>query len=168
MANEIVRQAEAGEDKLQTLKETRYHLEFLEKETIYNAQLSEALQVIKRANDFMDEAEQAANERNILQSLHKLDGEETLRDREVTRYGNTALTSRTDASTVISAIPADKTTRAMVLLELRAQELRGSIHETFANVWRSLIDVNVEERTVIINQNLSGMALLFSSFRRCF
>ncbi len=72
LANEIVRQAEAGDTINQAVKDGEDRVEFLSKEARYNAQLGEALRRIKTVRDLLDEAEHAAIDRKILTALHIL------------------------------------------------------------------------------------------------
>jgi centromere/kinetochore protein ZW10 len=74
LAGEIVKQAEADEEKLHALEDQETHLNFLEKEKLFNSQLYVGLQSIKRVHQLFDEAERLASERHILKALQKLAG----------------------------------------------------------------------------------------------
>lgn len=74
LATEIVREAEADEERLGLLEDRKVHLELLEKERLFNQRLSEALQCISQVNDAVDKAERVAGEKNILEALKLLAG----------------------------------------------------------------------------------------------
>ncbi|KAL3418199.1 is centromere binding protein at prophase [Phlyctema vagabunda] len=132
LASQIVRDADAGDDKLEALEHSRHHVEFLTKETLFNNQLWETLKAIKRANDLMDEAEVIASEKHILGSLHKL----------------------TEAGNAILAIKIDHSIRAKTLLRSRLTDLSESVHENFMAVWASLVSVNFDRGFIEIHQVL--------------
>ena len=54
------------------MKEDEDNVEFLEKEIIYNTQLTEALRGIKVVKELLDEAEQAGTAHRILEALNTL------------------------------------------------------------------------------------------------
>lgn len=72
LANELIRQAKAGDTVNQAVKDGEDRVEFLSKEARYDAQLGESLRGIKKARDLLDEAEHAAIDRKILPALHIL------------------------------------------------------------------------------------------------
>jgi centromere/kinetochore protein ZW10 len=74
LATEIVREAEADEGRLEYLEDRKAHVEFLEKELLFNQHLGEALQRIQQVNDTLDRAERVAGEKNILEALGLLAG----------------------------------------------------------------------------------------------
>lgn len=57
-----------------TIKEAQDKVEFLAKELDYNAQVQHALKAVKAVSQLLDEVEQAADERRILDALHLLEG----------------------------------------------------------------------------------------------
>ena len=73
-SDEIVREAESGDALYKTAKEDSDHVEFLEKEVVYNAQLLEALRGIKVVKAMLDEAEEAGTANRILDALNILAG----------------------------------------------------------------------------------------------
>ena len=71
-AEDIAREAEVGDALYQTAKENSDHVEFLEKEFEYNAQLKEALSGIKAVQEMLDGAEAAGAEGRLLDALNIL------------------------------------------------------------------------------------------------
>jgi centromere/kinetochore protein ZW10 len=76
LATQIVREAEADEERLDLLGDRSTHLELLERESLFNKRLSDALQSIRRINEAVDKAEQVAGEKNVLGALRLLAGAE--------------------------------------------------------------------------------------------
>lgn len=74
LANDIVREAEADEQKLELLSDRTTHLQLLERESLFSKRLGDALQSINRVNDDINKAEQAARESNVLEALKLLAG----------------------------------------------------------------------------------------------
>lgn len=74
LASDIARQAEISDTLRQAAKDAEDHVEFLSKEIRYSQQVGKALQAIKRVQDLLDQAQQAAVERKILTALHILSG----------------------------------------------------------------------------------------------
>jgi centromere/kinetochore protein ZW10 len=74
LATEIVREAEADEERLEQLEDRKAHLELLENETLFNKRLTEALQCIYQVNDAVDKVERVAGEKNVLEALRLLAG----------------------------------------------------------------------------------------------
>jgi centromere/kinetochore protein ZW10 len=74
LATEIVREAEADEDRLERLEDRKAHLELLERESVFNKQLSEELQFISQVNDAVEKTERVAGDSNILEALRLLAG----------------------------------------------------------------------------------------------
>jgi centromere/kinetochore protein ZW10 len=74
LANSIIREAEADEERLERVQENENYVDFLAKETAFNDQLLEALRSIQRAHDSLDKAEELASERKILEALRLLEG----------------------------------------------------------------------------------------------
>jgi centromere/kinetochore protein ZW10 len=75
LANEILRLAEADEQRQELLKEQDDYLEFLENEVKFNNQLGEALLLIGEINERLDEAETLVYSGKILEALHMLQSE---------------------------------------------------------------------------------------------
>ena len=72
LAGDIVKQAEADEEQAHALEDQQMHLDFLEKERLFNSQLFVALHSIKHAQELFNEAEKLASERDILNALQKV------------------------------------------------------------------------------------------------
>lgn len=128
LANEITRRAEAPEVSGQTLREAEDKVQFLQRETVYNRQVFEALTSIQRVNQLLDQVESTRNERRVLESLHLLE----------------------KAWSAIDEIPASKSCRVMRILNMRAFELKSAVHDVFNHVWSSLVQVNVEKGEITI------------------
>ncbi|KAI9648744.1 ribosome biogenesis protein ytm1 [Ciborinia camelliae] len=136
LANEIVQQAEADEARVTDVQNHKNHVELLVKEIEFNAQLMERLQSMKRANDFLDKAAEEAEKHEIHEALHSLDV----------------------AGNQISEIPADRTVRAMRLLDTRYYGLKSSINEQLNAIRKSLICVQPGEASMTIHKELSGIS----------
>ncbi|KAH9987482.1 hypothetical protein F4779DRAFT_638716 [Xylariaceae sp. FL0662B] len=139
-ANEIVRRSEAPDVSGKAIREAEDKVEFLRRETIYNRQVRDALKSIKHVNELLDQVEQARDERRILDSLHLLE----------------------QSWTALDTIPVGKSCRAMKLLDLRAFELKSSIHDVFDYVWNSLVRVDVENSTVAVFERLEDEQMKLS------
>lgn len=74
LATQIVREAEADEERLDLLEDRSTHVELLEREILFNKRLCDAFQGIHEVNEAVDKAEQAAGEKNILGALRLLSG----------------------------------------------------------------------------------------------
>lgn len=73
LATEIVREAEADEERLEHLGDQNSHLELLEGEMLFNKRLGEALQYIYQVNDAVGNVERSAGDKNILEALRLLE-----------------------------------------------------------------------------------------------
>jgi centromere/kinetochore protein ZW10 len=74
LASSIVRQAEADDETEETLQEKENYVEFLTKEVSFNNQLLSALKGIQDVNECLQQAEELANQQNILDALVQLEG----------------------------------------------------------------------------------------------
>ena len=74
LASEIVRKAEADEERLDALRDAEFQVAFLEKETLFNSQLGEALKSLQQVNDTLDKSESLAIDRNIINATQSLQG----------------------------------------------------------------------------------------------
>jgi len=74
LASLIVRQAEADDETEETLQEKENYVEFLTKEVSFNNQLLSALKGIQDVNECLQQAEELANQQNILDALVQLEG----------------------------------------------------------------------------------------------
>ncbi|KAI1437496.1 hypothetical protein GGR50DRAFT_645355 [Xylaria sp. CBS 124048] len=127
-ANEIVRRSEAPDVSGRTIQEAEEKVNFLRQEFAFNAQLGDALVCIKRVSRLLDEAELARDERRILQSLHLLE----------------------ESWTALDQIPVSKSCRVMKILDIRAFELKSTVHDVFDHVWSSLVRVDAAASQVTV------------------
>jgi len=132
MANDIVRRSEAPEISGKTIQEAEEKVSFLQQEAIYNEQVYSALVSVKNVNQVLNKVETARAERRILDSLHLLES----------------------AWTALDAIPVSKSCRVMKLLNLRAFELKSSVHDVFSHVWSTLVRVDATDGTVIVSETV--------------
>ncbi|KAI0490577.1 hypothetical protein F4859DRAFT_12755 [Xylaria cf. heliscus] len=119
-ASEIVRRSEAPDVSGKTIQKATDKVDFLRQESVYNNQLHNALISIKHVSRLLDEAELARDERRILQSLHLLE----------------------ESWTALDSIPVSKSCRVMKLLDIRAFELKSTIHDVFDHVWSCLVQID--------------------------
>lgn len=136
LANEIVQQAEADVARVTDVQNHENHVELLVKEIEFNAHLMEYLQCIKIANDFLDKAAEEADRHEIHNALQSLDV----------------------AGNKMSEIPADRTVRAMRLLDARYYGLKNSINEQLSAIRKSLICVHPGEGSITIHKELNGIS----------
>ncbi|TAQ89496.1 hypothetical protein B7494_g2192 [Chlorociboria aeruginascens] len=133
LASEIVRQAEADEERIEALEEQSHYVQFLLKEQIFNAQLGEALHSLQQIRDHLDSAERVATDGRIIDALLSLE----------------------NAARMMADIPIDRTTRAWRILDERCYTIQESIHEQVHVFWTGLIYLNFEERSLTINEKLT-------------
>jgi hypothetical protein len=69
-----VRQAEADEDRLEGLQQSKIYVDFLSKEVHYNSQLLSCLKAIQEADEMLNNLEIQASENNIVDALYTLAG----------------------------------------------------------------------------------------------
>lgn len=74
IANDIIRQSETPDLSGKTIEDAETKVEFLSREGQYVQQLDGTLRSIRHVNHLLSEAEQASNERRILDSMHLLEG----------------------------------------------------------------------------------------------
>ncbi|KAI1759855.1 hypothetical protein GGR53DRAFT_526796 [Hypoxylon sp. FL1150] len=127
-ANDIVRRSQAPDVSGKTIQEAEDKVEFLRREVEYNKQVHDALGSIKKVNELLDQVEQARDERRILDSLHLLER----------------------SWKALDEIPVSKSCRVMKLLDLRAFELKSTVHDAFDRVWGSLIRVDADNQKIVI------------------
>ncbi|KJK94719.1 hypothetical protein H633G_01436 [Metarhizium anisopliae BRIP 53284] len=139
IANEIIRQSEAPDVSGEAIEDAEEKAQFLNRELQYSRQLHEVLNNIKTANQLLGQVDTARSERRVVDSLHLLE----------------------QSWTAIDRIGVSKSCRILRRLDHRAFELKSSVHEVFNNVWKELIQFNVEERKVSIRESLpeGGMTL---------
>jgi len=74
LASSIVRQAEADEEREEGLQEQEAYVDFLTKEVSFNDQLLTALNGIQGVNESLQQAEELAIQKKIIDALHALEG----------------------------------------------------------------------------------------------
>ena len=152
LASDIVRRAEADEERLDGLQDAEFQVTFLEKETAFNAQLGETLHSLQQVNNTLDKSEELAIERNIVNAIQSLEG--LISYLEI--YQQILLTFGTVAWNIMSKVPIERSTRAIQSLETRWFDLREVIHEQFRDVCNALIHFDFDERTLMIHKKLES------------
>ncbi|SPN98973.1 uncharacterized protein DNG_02012 [Cephalotrichum gorgonifer] len=140
IANDIIRQSETPDVSGKTIRDVEAKVDFLSQEVQYVQQLNEALRSIQHVNGLLSRAEQASNERRILDSLHLL--EETW--------------------SAMDALPVSKTCRAVKLLSIRSFELKSGVHDVLDQVWKRLVQVDIGNKVVRIKDKDDGDAMTLS------
>ncbi|KAI1800987.1 hypothetical protein F4811DRAFT_564340 [Daldinia bambusicola] len=130
-ANDIVRRSQAPDVSGKAIEEAEAKVKFLQQEVQYSQQVHHALGNIKHVNELFDQVEQARDERRILDSLHLLE----------------------KSWSALDAISVGKSCRVMKLLDMRAFELKSTIHDVFDRVWDSLVRVDRENTKVAVFPN---------------
>ncbi|PMD34525.1 centromere/kinetochore protein-like protein zw10 [Hyaloscypha variabilis F] len=131
LASSIVRQAEADDETEESLQENEKYVEFLTKEVSFNGQLLSALKGIQGVKEILQQAEDLAEEKKIVEALFKLEA----------------------AWTAISHLPLEKTVRAVRILDSKCFDQHRHIYEQFTNVWNGLVNVDLKQRSITINKN---------------
>ncbi|KAH6643252.1 hypothetical protein BKA67DRAFT_632655 [Truncatella angustata] len=134
LANEIVRRSEAPDVSGQTIREAEEKARFLRREATYNRQVHGALTSIKRVNDLLDQVEKARDHHRVLESLHLLE----------------------KAWSAMDDIPVSKSCRVMRILDMRAFELKSSVHHVFDRLWNSLVQVDTHRGRIEIHHSRQG------------
>ncbi|KFA62891.1 hypothetical protein S40285_02254 [Stachybotrys chlorohalonatus IBT 40285] len=137
IANELVRDSEAPDVSGRDVAAAEENAEFLNREVQYSAQLFEVLRGIQYVNQLHNEVEQASKEHRILDSLHLLE----------------------KSWAALDSIGASKTCRVMKILDLRAFELKSSVHEVFDQVWKSLVQVDMDVSRIAIHDRLQDQQM---------
>lgn len=140
LANDILRQAAEPAVSGEATQEAAEKVAFLQTELAYNTRVREALAAIKEVSGVLDRAEAACRERRILDALGLLES----------------------AWGLLDALPVGRGVRAVKLLDLRAFELKNTVHEVFEHVWKALVHVDVEAKVVSISQQKEGEAMSLS------
>lgn len=131
------------------MKEDEDHVEFLEKEIVYNSQLMEALKGIKVVKEMLDEAEEAGTAHRILEALNILSS--MIFPKIIMPDYADILTG---AWSLMGNIPAHEITRPLSVLNARSFELKDSFHENFNNIWGKLVSIDKENGIVTITENI--------------
>ncbi|KAJ4389379.1 ribosome biogenesis protein ytm1 [Gnomoniopsis smithogilvyi] len=137
LANAILRQADEPVISGEAIIDAADKLSFLQAELTYNTRVREALAAIKEVSSVLYQADQACAERRILDSLRLLE----------------------KAWEKLDALPVGKGVRVARVLDARAFELKNTVHEVFEHVWKALVHVNVESKTVLITETMEGEAM---------
>ncbi|KAI1468589.1 uncharacterized protein F4812DRAFT_427416 [Daldinia caldariorum] len=130
-ANDIIRRSQAPDVSGKAIEEAETKVKFLQQEVQYSQQVHHALGNIKHVNELFDQVERARDERRILDSLHLLE----------------------KSWSALDAISVGKSCRVMKLLDMRAFELKSTIHDVFDRVWDSLVRVDRENAKIAVFQN---------------
>jgi hypothetical protein len=126
---------------------------FLEAELAFSEHLAHSLTVLQWMNATLDQVEQLAGERNLLEALHILEGTViTL----LIQSDHPMLTKCSDVHKRTLTAAPDETTRAMRIIDDRCSELRKFIHEQLHEAWDALINFDFDAKSLTINQQLSG------------
>lgn len=137
LANTILRQADEPVISGEAIVDAADKVSFLQAELAYNTRVREALAAIKEVKGVLDQADQACSERRILDALRLLER----------------------AWEKLDALPVGKGVRVAQVLDARAFELKNTVHEVFEHVWKALVHVDVESKTVLITQTMEGEAM---------
>ncbi|KAK5630994.1 hypothetical protein RRF57_006709 [Xylaria bambusicola] len=127
-ANEIVRRSEAPDVSGKAIQEAVDKVDFLGQESAYNNQLYNALTRIKHVSQLLDEVESARDGKRILQALHLLE----------------------QSWVALDGISVSKSCRVMKLLDIRAFELKSSVHEALDHIWNSLVQIDTSTSQVAV------------------
>ncbi|KAF3771028.1 hypothetical protein M406DRAFT_247508 [Cryphonectria parasitica EP155] len=140
-ANDILRQASEPAVSGEATLEAEEKVAFLQAELAYNTRVRQALASIKNVSGLLDQAGQACGERRILDALGLLE----------------------TAWEALDTLPVGKGVRVVRLLDLRALELKNTVHEVFEHVWQGLVHVDMERRTVSVRETMEGEAMNLSN-----
>lgn len=153
IANDIIRQSETPDVSGKTIQDAEAKVEFLSREVQYAQQLDEALKGVRHVNHLLSEAEQASNERRILDSLRFLEGTAC-----VSGVASMKLTGRgsLESWSAMDALPVGRTCRAVRLLDVRSFELKSGVHEVLNQVWKRLVQVDIDSGTIAIQDGNGG------------
>lgn len=119
----------------------------------YAQQLDEALRGVRHVNQLLSQAELARDERRILDSLRFLEGTVCVSD-----VASMKLTGRVllESWSAMDALPVGKTCRAVRLLDVRSFELKSGVHEVLDQVWKRLVQVDIDSGTISIQEGAGG------------
>jgi centromere/kinetochore protein ZW10 len=140
IANDILRQAEEPVVSGKAREEAEEKVVFLQAELAYNQRVKDALRSIRDVNQILDEVEKARDQRRIVDALRLLE----------------------KSWAALDALPASQSVRVRRLLDIRAFELKSNVHEVFDHVWKALIHVDIDERSISITESKDGEAMSLS------
>ena len=152
LANEIIRKAQADEQREELVVEQEKYVSFLESEVAFNGHLSDSLLVIQELHDCLERVETLIDGRQVLECLTALDG----------RLESIELLDRTLIPLIVvwnlvPRIPGGTSTGIGRLLNAKALELQETAKDLLRSVWESLIVVDRESGQITINAKLDGM-----------
>ncbi|KAK4951824.1 ribosome biogenesis protein ytm1 [Elasticomyces elasticus] len=131
-ARQIVLEHETGRDLRAQGEEAGRKVKLLEKEVAFEESLAVTLEHIAHANRLLDAAQEHAVRGDVDATLRELE----------------------DADGSIAALEGLKDTRACGLLQGRAKQLRESMIETVTDYWNGFVQVDHEERIIVIAKKL--------------
>lgn len=140
IANDILRQAEEPAVSGRMRQEAEEKVVFLQAELAYNQRVKEALSAIKDVNETLIQVEGACRERRIIDALRLLE----------------------KSWVALDALPVAQSVRVRRLLDIRAFELKSKVHDVFDHVWKTLINVDIDARSISISQSQDGEAMSLS------
>lgn len=62
----------------------------------------------------------------------------------------------------LDALPMGRSARAAKLLDMRAFELKNTVHDVFEHVWKTLVHIDVEAKCILISENKEGETMNLS------
>ncbi|OAA56382.1 RZZ complex, subunit Zw10 [Cordyceps fumosorosea ARSEF 2679] len=128
MANEITRQSEAPDVSGEAISDAEEKIEFINREVQYSHQLHQVLRSLKRVSELLNQVEHALADKRILESLRFLE----------------------ESWAALDNVNAPRSCRAMRLLDIRAFELKSSAYQVFDQIWKSMVNVDVDASKIII------------------
>ncbi|KAJ6782163.1 hypothetical protein PWT90_06974 [Aphanocladium album] len=128
MANEITRQSEAPDVSGEAILDAEEKVDFINREVQYSQQLHQVLRGIKRVNELLNQAEQALTDKRILESLRLLE----------------------ESWAALDNVNAARSCRVMRLLDVRSFELKATAYEVFNQIWKSMVNVDVDSCKITI------------------
>jgi centromere/kinetochore protein ZW10 len=57
----------------------------------------------------------------------------------------------------MDSLPVGKTCRAVKLLDIRSFELKSGVHEVLDHVWKTLVHVDIDSKSITIRQQADGV-----------
>jgi centromere/kinetochore protein ZW10 len=126
---------------------------FLSREAEYNAQVHHALVSVRDVHELLNEVERARDDRRVLDSLQLLEGKISWR---TATLASSPDFRAVDAWSALSEMLVSKSCRIIRVLDMRASELKSTVHHVFDRVWGSLVRVQAEGGTVEIYGSREG------------
>ena len=129
-AREIVREAEEHQKLRADVEDKRNKVELLWKEVAFNETLTGTLDHVGYANSLLQRAQEEAVIGNVEKALSRLE----------------------DAEASIAGLEGVKESRAVAVLQQRAEQLREGLIESATECWNALIQVDIENKRVWIQR----------------